>query len=147
MSISSGLNRIAEFFGGGEPSPEEQTELFQQAVLMTLARATSADTNIKAVEVEMVRDVIERITGESVTDADVRLAAKSKLYESAPLERYLSGVARKLPSEDRVTIVEALAEVIRSDERISSLEIDFFNTVAGALDVTPAELAGLFAAE
>ena len=147
MSISSGLNRIAEFFGGGEPSPEEQRELFQQAALMTLARATSADTNIKEVEIEQVCAVLERITGETVRVSEVRLAANSKLFESAPLEKYLAGVSRKLPSPDRVTIVEALAEVIRSDERISSLEIDFFNTVAAALNVTAAELAGLFAAE
>ena len=90
-----------------------------------------------------MRDIISRVTGEEVTDADVRVAANSKLYESAPLEKYLASVGRKLDVQDRIDIAEALAEVIVSDERVTSKEIAFFNMVAGAFSLTPAELAGL----
>ena len=39
--------------------------------------------------------------------------------------------------------MQALAEVINSDSKVSVLEVDFFNRVADALRISPAELAGL----
>ena len=50
-----------------------------------------------------------------------------------------------LANQDRVNTVHALADVFRIDKAVSVLEIDFFNGVAGALQVTPAEVAGLVA--
>ena len=44
-----------------------------------------------------------------------------------------------------MTIIQTLAEVIRSDTEVSVLEIDFFNSVAEALKATHAELIGLAA--
>jgi len=61
----------------------------------------------------------------------------------ANLEKYLNRAGRVLDVQDRITIAEALAEVIVSDARITSKEINFFNMVAAAFQLTPAELAGL----
>lgn len=146
MGISS-LRNILKIFGGGEPSPEERRELFKEALLMTLARASSSDANVNPVEVETVRSCVERIAGEPVTAADVRVAAASELYETAPLDHYLGRATRKLDSKERSTIVQCLAEVIRSDVRISSREIRFFDDVVEALGATPAETAGLLEEE
>ena len=146
MSLS-GLKNVLKIFGGSEPTDEEKQALVKEAALMTLARATASDSNIKKVEVETVRQIVERVTGEEVTVADVRVAANSKLFESAPLERYLDDVGRKIDVSDRLHIANALADVINSDERVSSREITFFNMVAGAFQLTPAELAGLIETE
>ncbi len=146
MSLS-GLKNILNIFGGSEPTEEEKKELFKEAALMTLARATASDSNIKKVEVETVRQIVSRITGEDVSAADVRVAANSKLFESAPLERYLERAGRKLDVRNRLLIANALAEVINSDDRISSLEVNFFNMVAGAFSLTPAEIAGIIPAD
>ena len=102
MSISSGLGNILKIFGGAEPTDLEKMDLMKEAALMTLARATASDTNIKAVEVDTVRDILERVTGEDVSSADVRVAANSKLYESAPLEKYLANVGKKIDVQDRI---------------------------------------------
>ena len=48
MSIAS-LGGVLKIFGGSEPTPEEQAQLTKEVMLMTLARATAADTNIKAI--------------------------------------------------------------------------------------------------
>ncbi len=58
------FGNILKFFGGTEPSPEEQKVLFKEAALMALARATSADTNIKQVELEHVQGLLLEATGE-----------------------------------------------------------------------------------
>ena len=142
MSIAS-FSNVLKIFGGGEPSAEEKPELFKETTLMALARATSADSNIKEIEVDTVRLVVEQVTGESVEAKDVRLAANSKLFESAPLERQLTSVGKKLDITHRVKIVQALLEVVRSDDRVSWREVDFFNMVARSLNVSPAELVGL----
>lgn len=139
------LTNVLKIFGGDEPSDEERRQLFEEISLMTLARATSSDTNIQSVEVEAVQSALREITGQEITAADIRVAAASELYESAPLDKYLSRCGRKLDSSQRAQIATKLADIIRSDEGVRSHEIDFFNMVATALDVTPAELVGLSA--
>jgi uncharacterized tellurite resistance protein B-like protein len=143
MSLSS-LTQILGIFGGQETlTPEEYEELVHETVLLVLARATDSDTNIKPIEVDAVRDIVQKATGEEVTSADVRMAAHSKIYESAPLERHLQRVGRQIKVEDRVGIAKALAEVILVDERVTGREVRFFNMVAEALDLSAAELVGL----
>ncbi len=142
MSIAN-LNNVLKIFRGTDMNPEEERELFREVLLMTLARASSSDANIAPVEVETVQAIVERTVGEPVSAADVRVAAASTLYETAPLEKYLSSCGRKLDTTSRATIAKALAEVIKSDTQVTSREIQFFDMVAGALALTPAELAGL----
>jgi uncharacterized tellurite resistance protein B-like protein len=145
MSIAD-LSSIFRLFSS-EPTEEDKAQLFKEAILMTLGRATSADSNIKNIEVDTVRQVVQKFIGEEVSEKDVRMAANSKLFESAPLERYLTGVGRKLDVTQRIIISNALIEVIRSDERISTSEVDYFNKVANALALTPADLSGLLVEE
>lgn len=142
MAIAS-LSNVLRIFGGGEADAEQRRELYKEALLMTLARASSSDANVSPVEVETVRKLVERETGETVTEADVRVAAASELYEKAPLESYLGRISRKLTSEERSTIARGLAEVIKSDVRISSREVRFYDAVIEALGATPSEIAGL----
>ncbi len=142
MSISS-LASVLKIFGGSDPTPEEQAQLTKEVMLMTLARATAADTNIKAIEVEKVREVLMARTGEDFPAADVRVAANSQIYEKAPLNKYLSSSAKKLGPDDRLQIAQALADVVNADGRVSDREISFFNDVAAALALTPAQLMGL----
>jgi len=142
MSIAD-LSNILKFFSGGDPSPEEQEQLVKEALLMTLARAASADANIAPCEVETVQAILKRETGDDISTADIRVAARGELYEQTPLEQYLSSVSRKLKEADRARIARTLAEVIKSDVRVTTREVDFFNQMAGALDLSPAAMMGL----
>ena len=142
--ILSSLNHVLKLLGGGAAEPEDQQDVFNETVLLVLSRATDSDANIKPIEIDTVREIIAKTTGEEVSAADVRVAAHSKIYEDAPLERNLARVAEKLDVQDRVKIAKALAEVILSDERVTAKEVRFFNAVAGALALTPATLSGLF---
>jgi uncharacterized tellurite resistance protein B-like protein len=142
MALSS-LKGVMKIFGGGEPTPEEQAQLLKEVMLMTLARATSADSNIKEIEVERVQEVLKERTGEEFPAPDIRVAAQSAIFERAPLDKYLSASGKKLEWQDRLAIAEALVDVIKSDDRVNEMEIDFFNSVADALEITPAQLMGL----
>ncbi|MFK7888681.1 MAG: TerB family tellurite resistance protein [Gammaproteobacteria bacterium] len=144
MSVVDFAN-IVKFFGGSEPSEDEQKELFKEATMMVLARATSADTNIKKVEVEQVQALLKEATGEDYSTGDIRTAAQSELFETKPLEKYLGGVARKLNDQDRIRIIALLGRIVHSDERVSEMEVNYFNLVCGALNATPAEVFGLVA--
>ncbi len=108
------LSNVLSIFGGGEPDPEKQKELFKEVLLMTLARASSSDASIQQIEVESIRGILKRETGDDFSVADVRKAARSDLYETVPLGKYLASASRKLSSQDRVKIIQTLAEVIRS---------------------------------
>jgi uncharacterized tellurite resistance protein B-like protein len=139
------LSNVLNIFSSSSLSEEKQKGLFREVLLLTLARASMADANVHPVEIETIQQIIRRETGEELTEADIRRAARPELYESVNLRKYLRSVQRQLKAEDRITIVKALADVIKSDTQISVLEIDFFNRVADALRITPAALIGLSA--
>lgn len=142
MAIAD-LSSILKIFGGSSPSDEEQKGLFGEVLLMILGRASSSDANMHPVEIATIQQIMERETGQELTEADIRRAARPELYADANLRKYLRTVQKQLKSEDRAAIARTLSEVIKSDCDISVLEIDFFNRVAEALQITPAELVGL----
>ena len=59
------------------------------------------------------------------------------------MKKYLAEVRSSLDAKERVRIIQCLAEVIHSDERISTFETTYFDMVAEALKATPSEIAGL----
>ena len=142
MAIAD-LNSVLRIFRESALSGDEDQELFREVLLMTLARASNSDANIHPVEISTIQSIMQREADIQLSEADIRKAARAELYEDANLRKYLRSVRRQLSASDRLTIVQALAKVIQSDTEISVLEIDFFNRVADALRVTPAEIAGL----
>ncbi len=142
MAIAD-LSRYLKSFSESSPSEEEQKELYREVLLMTLARASSSDANIHPVEIETIQQIMQRETGQELTEADIRKAARPHLNESVKLRKYLRSVQGQLKVEDRIKIVQSLADVIKSDTPISVLEINFFNRVADALRITFPQLFGL----
>ena len=141
------LKNVLNIFGGSDIDEDKQNELFKEVLLMTLARAADADINIQAVEVERVQQIIKEHTGEDVSSADVRIAARAELYAEAGLRKYLSKVQGKMKPEHRAETIQALADIFRSDHVVSPLEIDFFDRVAESLGVTASQVAGLQAGD
>jgi uncharacterized tellurite resistance protein B-like protein len=146
MAIAD-LKSVLKIFGGSDISDEERNELYKEVLLMTLSRAADADINIQAAEVDRIREILKEHTGEDFSSSDIRVAARDELYASASLRKYLASVRDKMANADRVDTIHALADVFRSDQEVSVLEVDFFNGVAEALKVTPAEIAGLTAGD
>lgn len=135
------LGSVMKVLQGGEA--KKRTQLFKETLLMTLARASRSDVNIHPVEVDTVRKLVTKITGEQVTAADVQVAAMSEIYETTPLDRCLARLGKTLAPEHRAMVVQALAKVIRSDTEVTKQEIEFFDMVARAIDASPSEIAGL----
>jgi uncharacterized tellurite resistance protein B-like protein len=135
----SDFRRGLRVFGGSSASEGSQDELYKEVLLMTLARASKADANIHPAEIETILQIMQRETGQVFAEADIRKASQPDLYESANLRKYLRSVQGRLNDENKVTIVQALVDVIKSDTEINVLEIDFFNRVVDALRITPAD--------
>jgi len=144
MAIAD-LSSVLKVFGESSPSEEKQKELYREVLLITLAQASRSDANIHPVEIETIQQIMQRETGQELTEADIRKAARPERYQSVNLRKYLRSVQRHLKVEDRIKIVQALAHVIKSDTPISVLETDFFNRVADALRITLAGQLGLTA--
>ena len=144
MAIAD-LSSALKIFGGSSLSEEKQNELYREVLLMTLAQASRSDANIHSVEIETIQQIMQRETGQELTEADIRKASRPDLYESVNLRKYLRSVQGRLNTENKTTIVQAVADVIKSDTQINVLEIDFFNRVVDALRITPAAQLGLTA--
>ena len=146
MAISD-LKYVLKVFGGSDVDAGHEVNLFEEVLLMTLARAANADVSIQHVEVESIQEILKKHTNREFSAADVRIAAREELYAEATLVKYLRKVQKRLTDSHCTEIVQALAEVFRSDQNISALEVDFFNNVVNALNVTPAQIAGLAAGD
>ena len=70
-------------------------------MLMTLSRATAADSRILDVEVR-VRAVLEEKLNKVYSSADIRVAANSEIYEVAALRQYLASVAGRMREAEKV---------------------------------------------
>ena len=146
MAIAD-LSNVLKIFGGSDVSADNQNDLFEETMLMTLARAADADINIQNVEVERIQQILKEHTGKEFGSADIRVAARQELYAEATLVKYLRKAEKGLSEGHCSQIVQALTEVFRSDSSVSALEVDFFNNVVNALNVTPAQIAGLVAGD
>ena len=142
MAIAD-LKNVLNIFGGADVSEDQRNELFKEVLLMTLARAADADINIQTVEVERIQEILKENTGEEFSSADIRVAARAELYAEATLRKYLGSVRKKMSDAQRASTIRALADVFRSDSNVSVLEVDFFDRVATALQVSPSQIAGL----
>ncbi len=109
MAIAD-LSRVLKIFGKSSPSEEKQKELYREVLLMTLARASSSDSNIHPVEIETIQQIMQRETGQELTEADIRKAARPELHDSVYLRQYLRSVQRQLKAEDRSKIVQGVAD-------------------------------------
>lgn len=141
--IRTSLSAIFKLFDETSGSPVEDEELFNETVLMTLSRATSVDSNIHPAEIGLVRDMVCELTGQDITDSDVRVAANSHIYEEGSLSRYLNAVSLRLPLERKIALINALATIIKADKRITEREVFFFNMVVGDLNLRASDLVGL----
>jgi uncharacterized tellurite resistance protein B-like protein len=146
MAIAD-LKNVLKIFSGSDVSADQESELFTEVLLMTLARAANADVSIQQSEVDLIRKILKSHTGEDFSAADIRVAARAELYAEATLVKYLNSVYKKLTEAHRVKIVQALADVFRADASISVLEQDFFDNVVKALHVKSWQVAGLTAGD
>lgn len=137
------LKTIVNFFKGAELSDAEKSDLFCEALFMTLARATAADTNIAHVEVATVQALMKKETGRDVEAKDVRVEAIQHAFETAPFDKLLSKARSSLDASHRLAIADALAQLIRSDDNVSPFETDFFNAVVKDLGLEPADISKL----
>jgi uncharacterized tellurite resistance protein B-like protein len=146
MAIAD-LKNVLKIFGGSDVNEDENSDLFKEVLLMTLARAANADINIQTVEVDRIAEILKEHTGQDFSSVDIRVAAREELYAEATLRKYLASVRRKLTVAERADTMLALADVFRIDKSVSVLEIEFYNRVAEALQVSAADLAGLDAGD
>ncbi|MBX2838513.1 MAG: TerB family tellurite resistance protein [Gammaproteobacteria bacterium] len=140
MSTFSFLRNI---FGGEESlSGEEQTKLFEEMLFLTLSRASRSDLDISEVEIARIQQILKEAAGIEATEQEIRTAGMSELYEVAPLEKYAAKAAKGLNVKQRHTIVQALYDVIGVDGKVSLTEANFFDSIAGAMNLKPIEMMG-----
>ncbi|RME98089.1 MAG: hypothetical protein D6773_14910 [Alphaproteobacteria bacterium] len=142
MSISA-LDRIKKIFGNAELPDEEREELTREALLMTLARGAIADTNVGQREVAVAQEVYKKITGQDLEASHFHYVAGSEMFERGTTHGYLSKVQAFLHPDDKLKIINGLADLLRADRRVTSQEVAFFNDTVRALDLSAADVAGL----
>ncbi len=85
MAIAA-VSNFLKVFAASSPSEETQRELYREVLLTTLARASNSDANIHPLEIESIQQIMQRETGQEVTEADIRKAARLERYSSVNLQ-------------------------------------------------------------
>ncbi|MBT8148959.1 MAG: hypothetical protein HKO71_00075 [Pseudomonadales bacterium] len=142
MNISS-FRLMKMILGGGKLLDEKQQELFSETMFMVLSGAARADLNIEPVEVDRIRDILKRKLDREFTSQEIQLAGETELYDTAPIQKYVSRASRVLPIEQRQEILRAMIEVFLSDGRMGVLEKDYFDSIVEALHLKPSEMLQL----
>jgi uncharacterized tellurite resistance protein B-like protein len=135
------FNKVRQLFGESPQSAD--SDLFRELFVLVLSRATHSDEYTHPAEIASVQAVIKEELDVDLTDAEVRTAALSKIYESTPLQKCITGAAPKLSMDQRRTILRGLVAVMHADDSVSSREAEFFNMVVSALGLSAADAAGL----
>lgn len=142
MKITSLIDRLG-VFGSRHRSSEFKEKLLKDCLLMTITHASSSDANVASMEVRTIQGIIFHELGIQMSAAEIRVAAKSRIHDSAAFDKCLASARKHLDPGDRQKIVKCLVRVLKSDSQVNVLEIDFLNSVVTALDLTPANLIGL----
>ena len=142
LNFSSLKNMISN---RGEDSDTQA--LFEEVLLLVLARASRVDSNIDSIEVRHVQRALKDVTGAEYSEAEVQTAASSEIFEAQSLEKTVAKASGKLSSDNKAAILHCLAELLRSDDVIRDPELEFFDHIAVALRASPSEIAGLKAAD
>jgi len=124
-----------------EPTAEEKKDLFKETLLLVLARATSADANIAPSEVTEVQAIYKREIGEEIEEKDVRIAALSENYRETSYESVLSKANSYIEYADKKRISDALKEILKADQRVNMMEVEFFNKTVSALGLEASDLS------
>ncbi len=75
MAIAD-LSSVLNIFGESSPTEEKHKPQYREVLLMTLARASNSNGNIHLVEIETIQQIMQRETGQELTEADIRKAAR-----------------------------------------------------------------------
>lgn len=141
--VTGRLHNLLNVFKGNEISPEEQEQLFEEVFVTVTGRAVSADTNIHPNEIAMVQQIYKEVFEKEIEAGAVRSAANSELFETTPLESFVKAAGKKLTGVEKYMICDSIKHVVNADGKVGKWEIDYFNQIATALKMTPAEVAGL----
>jgi len=144
MAISD-LGRLIWNFGKSSAGPETEDDIYNELLLVALAQASIVDANIHPLEIITIQQIMRRETDQDLTEAEIRRASRTSTYASKSLGKYLRRAQSRLNAENKITILQAIVDVIKSDAQINVLEIDYYNQAVDALQMTPAEQAGLTA--
>lgn len=142
MAIFS-FSSLKDVFGANkELTAEQQQELFEELLFLTLSRASRSDLDISEVEISKIRESLKEFAGIEATDQEIRMAGMSELYDVASFESYASNAATELSKQQRYKIVLALFRVISADSKVNEAEADFFDELTEILKLRPIELLG-----
>lgn len=130
-----------------EVSSEERQQAFRDILLLVLARGSRADLHTHEAEIKVAQDVFREYFAEEVSASELRVAASSELFETVSINKQVARESRKLESADRILIIHALRDVLHADGRVRDSEIDFFNSMAGAMQLKPSDIAGITAGQ
>ena len=128
MPIASLLS-VLSVLRGEELDAAQRKQLMHEALLLTLARASSSDSYVADIEVSTIQTAMKDAIDVDVSEADIREAAESEMFEAVTLETALLRLSGLLSDEDRMVIATKLGDVIRSDARVNQFELDYFEII------------------
>ncbi len=130
--VSKFINRLFN-----EKSKEQ---IKREVFLLTLSRTTSADTNIRHVELEKVQELLKKYLGQEYSESQVRVAAMSRGFEKEPLHRFVAKASKALTEEDRLQLAFGMMDIMKSDGRVGNLERKHYDRMIESLRLTPSSL-------
>jgi len=119
---------------------KSKEQIKNEVFLLTLSRTTSADTNIRHVELEKVQELLKKHLGHEYSEAEIRVAAMSRGFEKEPLHRFVAKASKTLSQEDRLQLAFGMMDIMKSDGRVGNLERKHYDRMIESLGLSASSL-------
>jgi tellurite resistance protein len=128
-------------------NPEEEAEKFDAefriAVRRVMALMTLADGTVDDTEIESMIHINEQVTGQVMTDDEMRDEVNDALQEGISLTDTIEGVAPYLNNRSKELVVKAAYLVAMADGEFQDEEQQLLMEIGKGLELTPAHLKGI----
>ncbi|MBT8138568.1 MAG: TerB family tellurite resistance protein [Gammaproteobacteria bacterium] len=142
MSLSR-FDLLKLIFGGEKIREDKRQALYAETMFMVLSGAARADLNIEPVELKRIHKILRNKLDQDISEHDIQLAGETELFETAPIQKYVSRASRFLTVEQRQEVLRAMIEVFLSDGVLGPLEKAYFDSIVDALHLKPSEMLAL----
>ncbi len=123
-------------------TPAQKAMAPETAVAALLVEAALVDGVYVNVESDMIAEILLEAFDFDASRCDALLAEAEALAEEAVGSHQFTKHAKKLPLQDRITVIETIYRVILSDGEKSDVEDAYVRHVAGLLHVDDVARAG-----
>lgn len=120
-----------------ESSPETTRAEFHPSMKRIMILMLLADGNVNAAEIEIIKDIYERVAGYALSDQEIKEEIETASRENLRVNEYLKKVTPYLNNPGKARVIESAYYVASADGALRKEEEALMDEISQALNMEP----------